>query len=517
MTLKEKVLQTFIVTIREINKFGGPEKFFEQYKVGGMYFSVWPESEGKIERGTGTNFNRLKECRKFSKTDLLVCADGAHIPGQKIFAGARSLAASKDAEDAYNFGKIIGMQMNYYTVDWVLGPSIDMLYDRSMPLGAISDDPKITASIYRNVVRGIQDQGVCATAKHFPGLGTSNINMHFGPGKNVLPFDEWMDTYGYTYQEMFKENVMSVMTTHETLKSYTEEKENGFMPIATFSHKLTTELLKEKLGFDGAVVTDALIMGGMATGDLVAETVQAFRSGADLLLWPPMEAADKIVELLESGDIPMSRLDDALNRIQKLRDFRKKALDNHAYDTPDTTFTDTASHSILEHGITLYRNSINLIPLDRDKIKNILIIDAADETTQETANLLKNTLEKEGFQVSVQRDIYDVPSRVCWQDDIDALQAPYDAVIFSIHANYSTDWNVPFMLIWASQLFNKSKKIILNYGSPFFAEDYFENEFTIIEANTNPSEISVNLIVDKMLGKSKFTGQKVLNKQVKYR
>lgn len=295
MTLREKILKTFIVTIREINSHGGPERFFDEYPVGGMYYGeggAYRDGTGKF-MGSQLDKATLDKCKKYSSKKLLVCADEVPMHSQSVTANVqRSLGASRDLKDAYNWGKVIGMQLNDKGVDWVLGPSIDMCFDPMMYLTAISDDPKIIGEIYREVVRGIQDQGVCATVKHFPGLGTHFANMHMSPGRNVLPFDEWMDSYGYTYKETFKEDVMSVMTTHVSLKSYDSEIKDGFYPIATFSEKLTTDLLKGELGFKGAVVTDALVMGGNGTGDYVRETVQAFKAGADLLLWPPVEAAE---------------------------------------------------------------------------------------------------------------------------------------------------------------------------------------------------------------------------------
>lgn len=515
MTLREKILKTFIVTIREINTHGGPEKFFEKYPVGGMYYSegkLLLDDDGK-EMGTATTFEKLNECKKYSKNKLLVCADGASVRGQKVHVSTqRSLGASLNLDDAYNFGKIIGMQMNDKGVDWVLGPSIDMCIDHLMYLMAISDDPKIIGEIYRRVIRGIQDQGVCATAKHFPGLGTYFVNMHIGPGSNTLSFDEWMDTYGYTYKEMFKENLMSVMTTHTSLKSYDNEFTDGYYPIATYSKKLTTDLLKGELGFEGAVVTDALIMGGMATGDLVAETVQAFKAGADLLLWPPVEAAEKIEEAILNGEIPMSRLDDALARIEKMENFRNKALSEKAYDEPDCNFVDEKTVEIAKHGMCCLRNNIGLLPIKKEKYKKILVVDVTDEDKVSSA-MLRDELISRGFDAEVKRDIYDVPSRVCWQADIDKLQAEYDMVIFNINAFFVAEWSVPHMLIWASHLFDKKKKVIVNYGSPFFATDYLPEDPTIIEMNCSPSKETVKLLVDGILGETEFTGKSVITKK----
>ena len=102
--------------------------------------------------------------------------------------------------------------------------------------------------VYREVVNGIQDNGIIATLKHFPGPGENHINGHMGPGYNDMDWDLWMSTYGYCYKELFKTGVLSVMTTHTGLPCWASEDENGYMPLATYSHKITTGLLKEKLG-----------------------------------------------------------------------------------------------------------------------------------------------------------------------------------------------------------------------------------------------------------------------------
>ena len=522
MTLREKILKTFNVTIREINTHGGPEKFFEKYPVGGVYYGEEAALRDEAGRFMGTQYDldALNEIKKYSKNKLLVCADNCIIRGQEndVFV-MRSLGASLSEEDAYNVGKIMGMQMNDKGVDWSLEPSIDMCFDPLMYLTAISDDPKVIAKLYRQVVRGIQDQGVCATVKHFPGLGTYFVNMHIGPGSNILPFDEWMETYGYTYKEMFKEDVMAVMTTHTTLKSYDNELCDGFYPTATFSKKLTTDLLKGELGFQGAVVTDALIMGGMATGDLVAETVQAFKAGADILLWPPVEAAEAIEKAILDGEIPMSRLEDALARIERMENFRNKALENKAYDEPDAKWADTMKGEIAKHGMCQLRNEIGLLPLSAEKYKNVLVVDVTDENCvvsdpdPVSAKLLKEELERRGIKATVRRDIYDVPSRVCWQSDVDKLQDEYDLIIFNLNASFVAQWSEPHMLIWNSHLFDKKKKVIVNYASPYFANEYFPEDPTFIEMNCSPTKTTVKMLVDGLLGEMEFEGKPVIDRK----
>ncbi len=505
--LKNKVLQTFVITVREINRHGGPEEFFKKYPVGAMYYAPSEETGVDFRKATSVKADPeyLAACRANSTVPLLVCCDWAVLPGQSFCASERSLGGTQSEADAYNYGKSLGMQCNAADMDWILQPAIDMYYKPAMPFFAVSGDVKMTAKLFRQVVRGIQDQGICATVKHFPGLGTDNTNMHHAPGTNILPFEEWMDSYGYVYKQMFAENAFSVMSTHTMLKSFDPDTHEGYLPIATFSQKLTQELLKGKLGFEGAVVTDALIMGGMATGDLVAETVQAFQCGADFLLWPPVEAADAIVDKLESGEIPMSRLEDALSRIQRMRDFR----DSHReHDAPDPAFATKVARDITRRGICLYKNEIGLIPLSGDT-KKILILDAAHG---EPSQLLGQELRNRGFQVDVTDDIYDHEFFVCWQVEIDAISANYDLVILCADPGVTDDThNSLFMMIWASHLFSKQKKIVINFNKPFVALNYFPEELTLIEANANPNEETVKAIAEGLVGEMEFTGHFALD------
>ncbi len=506
LTLREKVLQTFVVTMREINKHGGPEKFFEQYPVGGMYYAECAPDAPIPETGTKLSRQRLALCRQSSRLPLLVCADETSARGQHYWLNLDTVSAIDTEEAAYEYGKIVGMQMNDHSVDWVLGPIADLLIDPTMPLFGWCEDAPTAARMTGAIIRGIQDQGVCATIKHFPGNGTSNLNMHFGPGANTLDFPTWMDTFGHIYKNAADQDVLSVMTTHVTLESYDNEMHDGYYPIATYSKKLTQDLLKDRLGFRGAVVTDAMVMGGSANGDIVEETAQAFRCGADLLLFPPVEAADRIVELLQSGEIPMSRLEDALRRIGRMRAFREDAMRDHTMDTPSPDYINAANDKLAADGMCLLRNEKGLIPLSADTVNKILIVDATD-SGENASCLLQEELQKRGFAVDVKRDIYDTSSMICWQDDLQAMADGYDLVIISMHMDYTTAWSTQCMLIWGTHLFRSGNKVIINYGSPLFAPTYLPQEPTFIEVNSAPNQFTVPILVDKLLGKSPFTGK----------
>ncbi|MBR6729649.1 MAG: hypothetical protein IKL80_05765 [Clostridia bacterium] len=515
MTLREKILKTFVVTIREINRHGGPEEFFKKYPtVGGMYYmpADGPYDEEGREMGSGMSFETLARCRNAAPEDFLICADFARMHNQTVSANHRSLGSIDDEKLAYDYGKIIGMQMNAHNIDWVLGPSIDILVSPTNVNAAVSDDPEYTARIYRQVVRGIQDQGICATIKHFPGLGTHNVNMHLAPGRNVLPFDEWMEIYGYAYKEINKEKPMLVMNTHTTLFSYDDSFTDGYYPSATYSKKLNEDLLRKELGFKGAIVTDALIMGGMSTGDLVESTAQAFKCGGDLLLWPPMEAAERIEEKILSGEIPMSRLDEAVARIDEMIAFRKKAKEEKNYDEPNVDFVNQKSGEITEKGICCLRNELGLLPLSPEKHKKITILDATD-TNQKSVTLLQEELTKRGIDAVISREAYDAISEVWWQEQADSVAEGQDMILVVVDGNYCSKWNNTFLTIWGSHMLDKKKKVIINFGSPYFAPDYFPEDPTYIEMNTGATPFAVRALAERLFGEKEFTGKSVLRRQ----
>lgn len=521
LSLREKVYQTIITHAIDLNSMETPEAFIEKYPVGGFYFSKgsMPDLVEANEGEASITQAFMKRCRAAAKYPLLVCADGANIDDDGLQVPDFDALGAADSEElAYECGKALGMQMNYNDIDWILAPAIDMPMFRCVDTvsAAMSDDPELTAKLYTQVVKGIQDQNVAATVKHFPGIGTHHVNMHIAPGHNVFEFDKWMETYGYTYKEMFKAGAMCTMTSHITLKSFSEKSDYGDEPIATFSKDLTIGLLKEKLGFDGVVVTDALTMGGCGLEDQVEQAVASFACGADLLLWPPLEAGDRIVEEIEKGNIPMERLDDALERIQLFRerlgmtdtDREKKAVDKKSVDD---TF-----RKIIEDGITLIRNEKGNLPLASDRKKVFISVIAPDskllriDDKMKAAELFADILNKNGFETKLEFN------HVCFRQDwIDKEVPKYDYFIFILSTPFCVgQFRECFNSAWTVHQYPAAKKIVLNFSTPFFIDDYYPNEKTFVQVNSQLNEESVVAVADAILGKAPMTG-KLAMKSVK--
>ncbi len=508
MTLREKVLQTFVTCSYFIKKEKSIEEFFRKYPVGGLYFAKGQAQDlaKEMEDGTITSSSFIDKCRAASSLPLLVCADGANI-GDKGLPGIHpmSLAATRDFDLAYEVGRAYGMQMNYNKIDWILGPCIDMgiCHVTELVSHVATDDAELNAAMYSAWVRGVQAEGVMATVKHFPGLGTHPVNFHYGPGQNIMDMDTWMATYGKSYLACFKEDCMSVMTSHLTLRAWSERGDNGRYPIATYSSDITVGLLKEKLGFRGAVVTDALMMGGMGAGNQAEEAAQAFASGADLLLWPPMETCDIIVDKLEKGEIPMSRLEDALARIEYVRKFLGYRGKEREYRAVDSDYVDSVFRTVTEKGITLVANADGILPLSTEKYKKILVVGCAEnESKMKQLHPIVDALRERGYEADFQEYLL-----LAWQDQVNALQDRYDLVMVV--------YNCPIMLAvnpncasttWSSHLLDKKKSMFLNFSSPHFADDYFPEARTFVNVHAGVNQMSLPAAVARLCGEAPFEG-----------
>lgn len=509
MTLREKVLQTFVTCSYFIRREKSIEDFFRKYPVGGVYFSKGEVQDlaKEMEDGTITDSTFIDKCRAASDLPLLVCADGANI-GNDGLKGVNpmALAATADFALAYEVGKAYGMQMNYNKIDWILGPCIDMAFCHVADLVShvATDDAALNAGMYSAWVKGIQDQGVMATVKHFPGLGTHHVNFHYGPGQNIMDMETWMQTYGRSYLACFEQDCMSVMTSHLTLRAWSEKGDNGRYPIATYSSDLTVGLLKEKLGFRGAVVTDALMMGGMGAGNQAEEAAQAFASGADLLLWPPMETCDIIVQKLENGEIPMSRLEDALSRIAYVRSFLKYEGKERKYGAVDSAYVDATFRKATQKGVTLVANEEGILPLSPERHKKILVVGCAENEDKMKQLLpIVDALRARGFDADFQEYLL-----LAWQDQVNALQDGYDLVMVvyncpltvSIHPNCAST-------SWSSHLLDKKKSMFLNFSSPHFADDYFPEARTFVNVHSSALSLGMNAALACLFGEAPFEGK----------
>ncbi len=282
---------------------------------------------------------RCHRLNQWAIKPLLLCADIEEGVGQRFKGGTwlvppmalaqlylkepqRAMALAK------KYGECIGMQAKLCGLNWVLGPVCDVNSNPRNPVinvRAWGEDPQTVSKLVSAFQQGLASEGVLSCAKHFPGHGDTEIDSHLdlpllGQDIQQLELCELIP-----FEAAIEAGVNSVMTAHVLLKQIDPKYP------ATLSKKIISSLLRQKLNFQGLVVTDALVMEAITKSYSSGEAaVLAFAAGADLILMPqnPDEAIKAICHALTSKKIPMERLEQALNRrrkaLRKLQSFECK-------------------------------------------------------------------------------------------------------------------------------------------------------------------------------------------------
>lgn len=275
--------------------------------------------------------DRTQQLQAWAKTPLLIAADIEEGVGQR-FAGATwfppPMALSAVAEKDYGKGKDYARIMGKITaeealttgINWILAPITDVNNNADNPVinvRAFGDNAQIVADLADAFREGCGDYPILTTAKHFPGHGDTSTDSHLD-----LPLinhsQERLESLELKpFQTLIDSGIDAVMTAHLLVKNLD--------PInpATLSYGILTELLREKMNFEGLIVTDALIMGGVAKYASAGEiALKALQAGADILLMPenPEIAINSILEAVENGILLESRIDESLKRIYKAKE-----------------------------------------------------------------------------------------------------------------------------------------------------------------------------------------------------
>lgn len=237
---------------------------------------------------------------------------GATELGTQMLVGATGSAAL-----AESMGRVTAREAKAIGCHWVFAPVLDVNSNPDNPIinvRSFGEDPERVAKLGAAFVRGVQQEGLLACGKHFPGHGDVDTDSHLalptvhGDGERLRRVEL------RPFAAAMRAGLASVMTGHLAVPGLGESVD---VP-ATLSHVVLHDVLRDELGFEGLVVTDALDMGGVRKDwDPGEVAVRALRAGADVLLMPPdpLAARAAVVAAVRSGALPMARLDDAVQRI----------------------------------------------------------------------------------------------------------------------------------------------------------------------------------------------------------
>lgn len=505
LSLKEKILQTVVIKIDK-------DKFVSE-KVGAAFFfgEIITEAD---EMGINAARETLAQYVENADIPILMTSDfengcGSMLKGLTPLPYLMSLGATNSEKVAYDYGKATALEARSVGANWSFSPMCDLNINKRNPLvnvRGMTDDPEIAIRLINEVIRGMQENGLAACAKHFPGDGLDWRDQHIMTTNNTLSFEDWKKLSGKVFQSVIDNGVYSIMPGHITLPSYQKEQfPNGMKLPATLSYELISKLLKKEMGFTGVVVTDALDMGGFngwyKNRDI--SQIESFKAGCDMMLWPTRNYVNDMIEAIENGYITMERLDDAVSRIltmkEKLGLFEKKQgyieLSNN-----DKRFVANVQQKTAESSITLIRDVGGFFPLSSQKTKSIAVVPITHhEPAFEEAELLCRELEDKGFNVTYFKD-------GMTDEDIDAsdiiIQAlfsrPFRPMGFlDFHSDEAQK-------VADSLKYGGEKTIVVSFGSPYFGEQYFERALTYVNAYSMLSP-SVKAFVRAAVGEIEFT------------
>ena len=369
MSLRDKITQMMMVDFR---KWGATvdtatdftemneevQKIIEDYNFGSII--LFANNIKETEQSYNLTLAMQEAATKDGGLALIICADqeggnvyrlgsGTALPGNMALGATY---ANNGTKYAYEAGKIIGSELSVLGINGNLAPVVDVNNNANNPvigLRSYGDDAVMVGELASASIAGMAEYNVIGTAKHFPGHGDTATDSHYGLPIVDKSLDVLMETELAPYTVAIEEGIEMIMTAHilypqlesDKIVSNKTGKEES-LP-ATMSDDILTGLLKEDMGFEGIVVTDAMNMAGISNNwDQVQSCVIAINAGVDLICMPTrlycqddLLALDNIIKgiklAVQNGEIPMSRINDAVTRILTVKENRG-ILDYNAAD-----------------------------------------------------------------------------------------------------------------------------------------------------------------------------------------
>ena len=261
---------------------------------------------------------------------------------------------------------------------------------------SFGEDPARVSEFVAAFIRGVEENGGLATAKHFPGHGDTSTDSHLDL-PTVTSDRAHLDRVELApFRAAIAAGTSTIMTGHLAVPAL---EPNPDLP-APMSPRISTDLLRKQMGFQGLVVTDALDMGGVTVRYPPGEVaVQSILAGADVLLVPPVldAALAAVRDAVASGRIPLARLDEAVTRVLRAKARlglnKSKLVDLDAlgakFDRPEF---DRAALDIADRGVTLLRDDQHILPLDSTKPQRVLLVGISGDNDPYPAGNLENEI-----------------------------------------------------------------------------------------------------------------------------
>ncbi len=384
MTDEEKVGQLFFQLTAGIDE-GYLRELMEKYHLGGCRYNNMPGQVVKMQNAT---------LQKYAKVPVFIACNtemggnGACSDGTYIGSGIK-IGATGNLDYAKALGKYSNEEAASIGCNMAFAPICDIHYNwenTEIVTRAFGNDHERVALMSKAYMEGAHEAGVACAAKHFPGNGQDFRDAHISNNLNEFGEAKWMETYGHVYKTLIDAGLDAVMGGHIMMREYMREikpdiKDEELLP-ATLCPEIMTGLLRDKLGFNGMVVTDASHMVGMTDRMTRREMLPAaINAGCDMFLFfnDPDEDFATMLDAYKTGIISEDRMVEALTRILGL----KAHMGLHKGVNIDMTApvvlgkeeAKAAEAAISRDAITLVKyKDEGVLPITPEKYKRIMIV-----------------------------------------------------------------------------------------------------------------------------------------------
>ena len=335
MTLEEKVNQLFMITPEALTGVGtviqagdGTREALAEHPVGGLIYFAQNLKDPDQTRTMLENTQEYASARSGFPIFLSVDEEGGQVArvgsnpsfGVPEIGNMSEVGAGGDTQEAYETGSTIGAYLKDLGFNMDAAPDADVLTNPAnevVKYRSFGSDPELVSRMAAAELKGLNDQGIIGMYKHFPGHGGTTADSHEGYVCVEENLEELKSGALVPFQDGADNGLRVIMVSHIACPEVT-----GDNTPATLSRQLVTDLLREDMGFDGLVITDALNMGAITEQYSSGEAaVAALNAGVDMLLMPAdfQAAYDGVMAALENGELTEERIDESVRRILEIK------------------------------------------------------------------------------------------------------------------------------------------------------------------------------------------------------
>lgn len=483
LTLEEKVAQMIMPDARGIflaknnKEFQRLVRYVKDKKVGGLIFF-----RGDVYETA----DMINYFQKMAEIPLLISADfewgtAMRLDNTTHFPPAMGIAATGKPEYAYEVGKITAIEGRAIGIHQNYAPTVDVNNNYKNPIiniRSFGETPDIVSKFAVEFIRGLQENGMIATAKHFPGHGDTDIDSHLDLPIINHPKSRLDSIELAPFKEAIKSGVKSIMIAHISFPQIDTVKG---LP-STLSYNIVTGILKNELGFKGLIVTDAMTMRGVTKlySNALA-SVLAVKAGNDIILIPPDvdESIDAIVKAVKRGEISEERINESVRKILEFKYdlglHKNRFVDvDKIRDVVATEEHIRKAKEIARASITVVKND-GILPLMQFDNKKILLVTMVDSNDPNSGNSFVSEVSKRYDNISFER--VDLRST---DEELRAILSKlngFDLVIVSAYVrvrSYQPSLSLPekHSRLLKQILASDKPVVLISFGNPYIVVEY---------------------------------------------